>query len=154
MSIMVKQEELLKNNILGKGLVEKRNYEASRKNVDSVVRDAYEEYLYIAAGVIPPWQDNKGNIIFDDKNFRPSNPVANKAIKKVDFEASEFYVKLTEVFQKFTLEEYVFFNGYLNYESETLICEKLHYSDRSALKRYKKSAILKVAMYFNIDVLK
>ncbi len=154
MSIMVKQEELLKNNVLGKGLVEKRNYEASKKNVDSVVRDAYEEYLYIAAGVLPPGQDNKGNIVFDKNNFRNSDPVGNKAIRKVDFEASEFYTKLTEVFQRFTLEEYVFFNGYLNYETDADICEKLHYSDRSALKRYKKSAILKVAMYFNIDVLK
>lgn len=154
MSIIVKQEVLRKNKILGKNLVDKRDYESTKKNVDEMIRDNYEEYLYIAAGVKPPCSDSSGNIHYEQHIQKNTDKVGNQVARKVDWEANELYQNLLEAYNRMTIEEYVCFENYLNYVSEADIASKLHFSNKTALVRHKKSAIIKAAMIFNIDVLK
>ena len=66
--------------------------------------------------------------------------------------ADEFYNELAMAMKNLNLDEIVYFKYYLNGVSEDSMCERMN-TNKCSLKRIKMSAIIKIAMYFDIDVI-
>ena len=71
----------------------------------------------------------------------------------MESEADKFYIELSNALRTLCREELIYFkNAYYNRIKEELICDLLNMS-RDSLRRVKESCIIKVAMYFDVDVM-
>lgn len=141
-------------NLLSIKLVESRNYIETKKNVDDEILYKYEEYKYKCHEILPPSISQNFEVRYESFTVNFSDKVGNYVQRKLDLmqEADEFYKDLSNAMQSLNLDEIVYFKYYLNGISEDSMCERLN-TNKCSLKRIKMSAIIKIAMYFDIDVL-
>ena len=141
-------------NLLSIKLVESRNYIETKKNVDDEILYKYEEYKYKFHEILPPSISQNYEVRYESFTVNFSDKVGNYVQRKLDLmqEADEFYKDLSNAMQSLNLDEIVYFKYYLNGISEDSMCERLN-TNKCSLKRIKMSAIIKIAMYFDIDVM-
>ena len=134
-------------------LVKSRNYSECKKNVDELMYK-FEECRFRYHHINPPKITQNYEIRLE--GFIPivSDPVGNYVEKKIDSEkeVEKFYNDLAGAFRTLSISELVYIkNAYYNRLKEELICDLLNMS-RDSLRRIKESAIIKIAMYFGVDV--
>lgn len=141
-------------NLLSIKLVESRNYIETKKNVDEKILYRYEEYKYKCHEIIPPKISQNFEVRYESFTMNFSDKVGNYVQKKLDLmkEADDFYSELTDAMKNLNLEEMVYFKYYINGVSEDSMCERMN-TNKCSLKRIKMSAIIKIAMYFDLDVM-
>lgn len=141
-------------NLLSMKLVESRNYIETKKNVDEEILYKYEEYKYKCHEILPPKISQNFEVRYESFTVNFSDKVGNYVQKKLDLiqKADEFYNELAMAMKNLNLDEIVYFKYYLNGVSEDSMCERMN-TNKCSLKRIKMSAIIKIAMYFDIDVI-
>lgn len=134
-------------------LVESRDYNQTKKNVDNLLYK-YEEFKYKCHEICPPRITQSFEVRYEKFTFGASDKIGNYVQKKLDFlqEADEFYDELKCAMDTLCNDELCYFKFYLDGVSEESMCERLS-TNKCSLKRIKQSCIIKIAMYFDIDVL-
>jgi hypothetical protein len=146
--------ELDDKSLLSMKLVESRDYIKTKKKVDDEILYKYEEYIYKCHDICPPSVTQKFEVRYESFTKQFSDKIGDYVQRKLDLrkEADEFYSELTDAMNTLTKDELFYFKFYLRGVSEEKICERLN-TNKCSLKRIKMSAIIKIAMYFDIDVL-
>ena len=143
-----------KQGLLSMRLVKSRNYVACRKNVDEIMYK-FEEYRFKCHYIEPPRITPSYEIRMESFSNNYSDKVGNYVAKKIDLEdeVTKFYEELSKALQTLCREELIYFkNTYYNRLKEESICDLLNMS-RDSLRRIKESCIIKIAMYYDIDVM-
>lgn len=141
-------------SLLSTKLIESRNYVETKNNVDSCILYKYEEYKYKCHQIIPPKISQNFEVRYESFTGNFTDKIGNYVQKKLDLlkEVDEFYNELTNAMLNLNIDELAYFKFYLNGISEDSMCERLNTS-RNSLKKVKMSAIIKIAMYFDLDVM-
>lgn len=142
-----------KRELLSMKKIASRDYVKTKRMVDEKIKDKYEEYIYACHEIMPPKITQSLEVSYEQFIPKNTDKVGNYVARKLDLlaEANDFYYELVDAMKLLTNEELVYFTNYLNNKTEEYICEKIHNSP-SGLKRIKHSAIIKIGMYFNIDI--
>lgn len=143
-----------KQGLLSVRLVKSRNYYECKKNVDELMYK-FEEIRFKCHQIEPPRITPSYEIRYEKSSGSVSDKVGNYIQRKLDLEdeANELYEALSHALKTLCREELIYFkNAYYNRIKEELICDLLNMS-RDSLRRIKESCIVKIAMYFDIDVM-
>lgn len=141
--------------VLHSNVTDKYDMVKTKRNVEALL----EEYLrlqYKYLEIIPPRitcnYDVKFNYNIGDKFEKISYYLDKKM--SIEKEIKSFYFELQKVLKNMTKEEVAFFNNILlKKQSEESVCESLVLS-RNGLKPIKNSCVLKLALAFNLEILK
>ena len=134
-------------------LAKTRDYLATKKALDNLMYK-YEEYVYKCHEIKPPAITPNYEIKYEMFSNHVVDKLGNYVAKKLDYlqEVDNFYHDLAGALELLCKEELEYFNdNYFLGLSEITICEKLNIGEGS-LRRIKESCVLKIAMYFDIDV--
>ena len=140
--------------LLSLRLVKSRNYVETKRNVDEIMYK-FEEYRFKYHNILPPTITKNYEVRYESNSDMVGDKVGNFVQRKVDLEIEikEFYDKLAESLKMLNSKELLYFKqSYLNKLTEEAIAELLNIS-RESLKRIKESCIIKIAMFYNIDVM-
>lgn len=140
--------------LLSLRLVKSRDYYECKKNVDELMYK-FEEYKYGNHEILPPKITQSFEIRYESFTSHISNPTETYIQRKLDLEKeiNDFYEELANAMKTLCREELIYFkNTYYNRITEESICDILNMS-RDSLRRIKESCIVKIAMYYKIDVL-
>ena len=140
--------------LLSLRLVKSRNYVETKRNVDEIMYK-FEEYRFKYHNILPPMITTNYEVRYESNSDMVGDKVGNFVQRKVDLEIEikEFYDKLAESLKMLNSKELLYFKqSYLNKLTEEAIAELLNIS-RESLKRIKESCIIKIAMFYNIDVM-
>lgn len=143
-----------KQGLLSIRLVKSRNYYECKKNVDELMYK-FEEIRFKCHHIEPPKITPSYEIRYESNSGNVSDKIGNYVQRKLDMEseADDFYIELSNALRTLCREELIYFkNAYYNRIKEELICDLLNMS-RDSLRRVKESCIIKVAMYFDVDVM-
>ncbi len=139
--------------LLSLRLVKSKNFLKCKKNVDELMYK-FEECRFRFHNLKPPKITPNYEIKYEMTTQGISNPTADYVQKKIENEEEldRFYYELSKALEGLCKSELLYFkNAYYNRLSEELICDLLNVG-KDMLRRIKESAVIKVSMYFNIDV--
>jgi len=128
---------------------------ATKENVDMML-DNYVKLQYKFININPPRITAVYEARYESYVPRKSDPTGyyNQRKFDTDKEIKELYSEISDVLNKMTREELLYYNdNLLGKKSEDLTAEKLGLS-RKGLKPIRNSCILKLAMAFGIEELK
>lgn len=140
--------------LLSLKIVKSRDYHSCKKKVDDLMY-RFEEYRYRYHEISPPQITPNYEVRLEFSSHYVSNPTENYVQKKLDAmqEIEEFYLEMSKALSILCKEELIYFKGtYYNRMKEEKICDILNIS-RDSLRRIKESCIVKIAMYYKIDIL-
>ena len=145
--------ETNENKLLSIKLAETRDFNRTKKNVDNLLYK-YEEFKYKCHEICPPRITQSFEVRYEQFTLGVSDKVGSYVQRKLDFlkEADSFYNELKSAMNTLCNDELCYFKFYLDGISEENMCERLS-TNRTSLRRIKQSCIIKIAMYFDIDVL-
>lgn len=143
-----------KQGLLSIRLVKSRDYYECKKNVDELMYKL-EELKFKCHNIQPPKITQSFEVHYECFTNHVSDKVGDWVANKIDTEneIDKFYYDLSKAMETLCREELIYFkNAYYNRIKEELICDLLNMS-RDSLRRIKESCIIKIAMYFDIDVM-
>ena len=143
-----------KQGLLSIRLVKSRDYYECKKNVDELMYK-FEELKFKCHSIEPPKITQSFEVHYECFTNHVSDRIGDWVANKIDNEneVDQFYYELSKAMDTLCREELIYFkNAYYNRIKEELICDLLNMS-RDSLRRIKESCIIKIAMYFNIDVM-
>lgn len=153
--IVTEETEEINKYLLSKDVINKYEMILTKKKV-FILLGEYIRLQYKYLEIIPPRITYNYEVKYDFKSHDREDNLSYYLDKKLqtENEIRVFYFEIQKVLKNMTREEILIFNDLLlKKKSEDSICEKLSLS-RTGLRPIKNSCILKLAMAFNLEILK
>lgn len=156
MSNLNKEEKEINNYVFSSDFIKRYDMSETKKNVYKML-DKYISLQIKYFNLVPPRITSSYEVRYENSSStRRSDKVAYYVEKKFECEeqVNEFYKDVEALLQKMTKKEIIIFNHLLlKREVEDVVAERIDLS-RKGMNPIKLSVILKVAIAFDIEVLK